>query len=309
MAEGFFGAPRVYGKVEESASLRRQRPAKVRKDRSHRGLAGRIARVLLALLLLSAAVWAGWSAVDYGLSNPRFHLASVDIHGAEFAAPSQMEEKFLADKGKSILRVPLRRRGLEIEQIPWVRSAAVGRIFPNRLWVEVRERVPIAFLWGPDGMALVDEEGVILDAPQKASFTFHVVRGVSSEDSPETRRSKMQLFQALMEELNSGDPSYSETVSEVDLRDPDNVRVVVADSTGAILLHLGREDFLARYRVYLGHIQEWKQKFPSVQSIDLRYGGQVIINTDPATEPMPPADFNPSGESFPSQASRPKAAL
>ena len=309
MAEGFSGASRVYGKVEESASLRRQRPAKVGKQRHRRGLASPIAKILLVLLLLSAAVWAGWSAVDYGLSNPRFHLASVKIHGAEFAAQSQLEEKFLADKGKSILRVPLRRRGREIEQIPWVRSAAVGRIFPNRLWVEVRERVPIAFLWGPDGVALVDEEGVILDAPQKASFKFHVIRGVSSEDSLETRRSKMQLFQTLMEELNSGDPPYSETISEVDLQDPGDVRVVVADSAGAILLHLGREDFLARYRIYLGHIQEWKQKFPSIQSIDLRYGGQVIINSSPATEPIPPADINASGESFPSQASHPQAAL
>ena len=303
MSERRFETARYYGDVEESASLRRQRPVKVRKDRFRRGLAGRVWRGVLAVLLVSVSIWAVWSAVEFGLTNPRFHLASVDIHGAEFVAPSQLEEKFLADKGKSILRVPLRQRGREIEQLPWVRSAAVGRIFPNRLWVEVQERVPVAFVSSPAGMALVDKEGVILDYPQKASFTFPVVRGIFGRDSSETRRSRMQLFQALMEELSSGDPPYSEKISEVDLRDPRDARVVVADSAGAVLLHLGEENFLARYRVYLGHIQEWKQKFSSIQSIDLRYGGQVVINADPAGESAPPADFGSSTED-----SRPNAA-
>ena len=302
MSERRFETVRDYVKTEETAALRRQRPAKVRKDRFRRSLASRVWRGFLAVLLVSASLWAVWSAVDFGLYNPRFHLASVEIHGAEFVAPSQLEEKFLADQGKSILRAPLRQRTQEIEQIPWVRSAIVGRIFPNRLWVEVQERVPVAFVSIPAGMALVDEEGVILDYPQKASFTFPVVRGISGRDSPETRRSRMQLFQALMEELSSGDPPYSEKISEVDLRDPRDARVVVADSAGAVLLHLGEEDFLARYRVYLGHIQEWKQKFSSIQSIDLRYGGQVVINADPAGESAPPADFGSSTE-----GSRPNA--
>ncbi len=305
MSERRFETARYYGKPEESASLRRQRPVKVRKDRFRRGLAGRVWRGFLAVLLVSATVWVVWSAVEFGLYNPRFHLASIEIHGAEFVAQSQMEEMFLADRGKSILRAPLRQRGREIEQLPWVRSAAVGRIFPNRLWVEVQERVPVAFVWSPAGMALVDEEGVILDYPQKAVFTFPVVRGISGDDSPETRRSRMQLFQAVMEELNSGDPPYSEKISEVDLRDPRDARVVVADSAGAILLHLGKEDFLARYRIYLGHIQEWKQKFPSIQSIDLRYGGQVVINADPARGSAPPADFGSSAEQSRPNASRP----
>lgn len=304
-----FDTVRDYSKLEETASLRRQRPVKVRKDRFRQSLASRVWRGFLAVLLVSASLWAVWSAVEFGLYNPRFHLASVEIHGAEFVAPSQLEEKFLKDKGKSILRAPLRQRTQEIEQIPWVRSAVVGRIFPNRLWVEVQERVPVAFVSGPAGMALVDEEGVILDYPQKASFTFPVVRGISGKDSPETRRSRMRLFQAVMEELSSGDPPYSEKISEVDLRDPRDARVVVADSAGAVLLHLGKEDFLARYRVYLGHIQEWKQKFSSIQSIDLRYGGQVVINANPARESAPPADFGSFAEASRPKPSRPNASL
>ena len=308
MSERRFETARYYGKAEESASLHHQRPVKVRKDRFRRGLAGRVWRGFLAVLLVSVSIWAVWSAVEFGLYNPRFHLASVEIRGAEFVAQSQLEEKFLADQGKSILRVPLHQRGREIEQLPWVRYAAVGRIFPNRLWVEVQERVPVAFVSIPAGMALVDEEGVILDYPQKASFTFPVVRGISGKDSPETRRSRMQLFQAVMEELNSGDPPYSEKISEVDLRDPRDARVVVADSAGAVLLHLGEEDFLARYRIYLGHIQEWKQKFSSIQSIDLRYGGQVVINADPAGESAPSADFGSSAKTSRPKAARPNAA-
>ena len=73
-------------------------------------------------------------------------------------------------------------------------------------------------------------------------------------------------------------------ISEVDLEELNDLRVVVVEGSGAIILHLGQENFLSRYLVYLGHIAEWKQKFPEIQSVDLRYERQVVINGDAKTE-------------------------
>jgi cell division protein FtsQ len=46
------------------------------------------------------------------------------------------------------------------------------------------------------------------------------------------------------------------------------------------VVHLGASDFLQRYKLYVGHIAEWRQQFPNLQSVDLRYEGQVVVNPD-----------------------------
>ncbi len=51
-----------------------------------------------------------------------------------------------------------------------------------------------------------------------------------------------------------------------------------------MVVHLGKEDFLPRYKLYVTHIAEWRQQFQNVQSVDLRYEGQVIVNPDKPAE-------------------------
>ena len=45
-----------------------------------------------------------------------------------------------------------------------------------------------------------------------------------------------------------------------------------------MVVHLGAQDFLPRYKVYVTHIAEWRQQFQNVQSVDLRYEGQDRSN-------------------------------
>jgi cell division protein FtsQ len=68
----------------------------------------------------------------------------------------------------------------------------------------------------------------------------------------------------------------------MDLRDPDDVKITVADDAGAVLVHLGDSSFLDRFNIYKSHIQEWRAKFSKVESVDLRYDRQVIVNPDTA---------------------------
>ncbi len=89
--------------------------------------------------------------------------------------------------------------------------------------------------------------------------------------------------------LNSGPPNYVKQLSEVDLSDPENVKVTANDPGGTMVVHLGKEDFLPRYKLYVTHIAEWRQQFQNVQSVDLRYEGQVIVNPDKEKTPEKPS--------------------
>jgi cell division protein FtsQ len=46
------------------------------------------------------------------------------------------------------------------------------------------------------------------------------------------------------------------------------------------MIFLGSSDFLARFKLYVGHVAEWRQQFQNLQSVDLRYEGQIVVNPD-----------------------------
>lgn len=90
----------------------------------------------------------------------------------------------------------------------------------------------------------------------------------------------MKLYSRLVSALDEGGAHYTKDLSEVDLSDPENVKVTVVDPAGAVLVHLGNDQFLERFRVYLSHVSEWRQQFVKLESVDLRYDGQIIVNPD-----------------------------
>jgi cell division protein FtsQ len=46
------------------------------------------------------------------------------------------------------------------------------------------------------------------------------------------------------------------------------------------LVHLGSSNYLERYKIYVTHLQEWQQQFDKLESVDLRYDRQIIVNPD-----------------------------
>ena len=109
----------------------------------------------------------------------------------------------------------------------------------------------------------------------------------------------MKIYNRLVSELGGNDDgdgferqpnggtNYVKQLSEVDLSDPENVKVTANDPGGTMVVHLGKEDFLPRYKLYVSHIAEWRQQFQNVQSVDLRYEGQVVVNPDKTTSEKP----------------------
>jgi len=270
--------------LEESPYLRRQRQVAVRRTMLDRGKAGRLKKLVLAALPVGVLGLAGYQVVAFALNDARFAVSEhrVEVSGLNHVARQQIVEKFAGDVGRSIFRVPLEKRRAMLEEISWVESAAVARDWPDRLRVKVQEREPVAFLRTRTGLFLVDARGVALERPARGAFTFPVITGFAENDPPEARRERMRLFLALMEDLDREGARHSLDISEVDLRDSEDARVIVPgrDGSEAVLLHMGDSNFLARYRIYLAHIREWRQQFEKIQSIDLRYESQIVVNPD-----------------------------
>ena len=134
----------------------------------------------------------------------------------------------------------------------------------------------------------MDGLGVVMDLPAGAArkYSFPVIVGIGHSEPLSTRAARMKIYAQLVRDLDSGGANYSHDLSDVDLSDPEDVKVTVADPNGEVLVHLGSSDYLERFKVYVAHIQEWRQQFQKVRSVDLRYDRQVIVNPDESNLPQ-----------------------
>jgi cell division protein FtsQ len=262
---------------------RADRRVTVRKGALPKKTAGRIRIAIIAAAALSLAAVAYGSVYSYGTRSWRFRMQSSDdisVSGLHKVPRSQVMDVLGGDIGRNVFFVPLEQRKKQLEEIPWVESASVMRLLPNRITVQIQERTPVAFAQIGSRIQLVDAHGVLMELPRKTHYSFPVVLGLGDSEPLSTRAAQMKIYARLTSELDAGGGHYSNDLSEVDLNDPENVKVTVADPAGAVLVHLGNEQFLERFKIYLSHVSDWRQQFQKLESVDLRYDGQIIVNPD-----------------------------
>jgi len=241
--------------------------------------------VALALVVVAILGAAGLGFYRYGERSWRFRVDSsdqIEVSGAEHVAHAHIMEVMGEDIGRNIFFVPLAQRKLQLEQIPWVESASVMRFVPNRLRIEIHERTPVAFVRVGSHISLIDAGGTLMELGPggKHKYSFAVIAGMNAGEPLSTRAARMKSYNELVRELDSSGAHYSQGLSEVDLTDTEDVKVLAADANGEVLVHLGASDYLRRYKIYVSHAREWRQQFDKLESVDLRYENQIIVNPD-----------------------------
>jgi cell division protein FtsQ len=191
-----------------------------------------------------------------------------------------MKLKAVEDQNRNVISLDLDEIRRSLEQIPWIRSVVVRRVLPDKLIIEVTERVPIAFARVDHATFLVDDQGVLLesDSEYPHEFDFPVITGLEAgveADALVRNKKRVTLYQKLIQALDGNGAGLSKDLSEVRLQDPGSLAVLLNDDS--VLVILGTEQLDQRFRRYLGMSSQIKQKFPQVDTVDLRFQDQVII--------------------------------
>ena len=253
--------------------------------------AGRIFLTLCALVVLGGLTTAGLLLKSYLERDARFRITGTeDIQATGLIEVSRAEllPVFGEDIGRNIFFVPLGERRRQLEQIPWIERATVMRLLPDQIRVSIVERQPVAFTRQGNQIGLVDANGVLLSmspaAMARHHYSFPVLTGIDPGDPAQARKTRMAVYLRLMAELDSAGQHYSEQISEIDLTDPEDARVMMPEQGTDILAHFGEDRFLERYRRYQEHIAEWRQQYPHLAAVDLRYDRQVVLEMASGTE-------------------------
>src|SRR5580704_8457050 len=268
---------------QESPFLRGQKRVSARRSSLPKKTANRLLWAVAAAAVVCAAGLAAAALYHYGEHSWRFRVESsdnIEVTGMQNVTKQQIMEVMGADIGRNIFFIPLTQQKAQLEQIPWVESASVMRFVPNRLKVEIHERTPVAFARVGPRMSLIDAGGTLMELTPKHKYSFPVILGMNPGEPLSTRAPRMKAYAEMVRDLDSGGARYSQDLSEVDLTDLEDVKVRVNDPAGDVLVHLGSSDYLRRYKVYVTHAQGWRQQFQKLESVDLRYDNQIIVNPD-----------------------------
>ncbi|HEY4355521.1 MAG TPA: FtsQ-type POTRA domain-containing protein [Acidobacteriaceae bacterium] len=244
--------------------------------------AGRVALAAGAVFALGV-VGAALLAVRYSmLHDDRFLLTAtshIEIEGNRHLTRSQIAGVFAPDLQHNIFHSPLAERQADLQRLPWVEQASVIRLLPDHLRVRIVERTPVAFVRQGTQIGLVDGNGVLLDMPQDdagdPNYSFPVLTGISASDPLSVRAARMDIYRRFMSELDSGGEKNSQTMSEVDVSNPEDVKALIGSPD--ILVHFGDENFLQRFKLFEQNLPQWKTQYPKLAAVDARYEHQLVL--------------------------------
>jgi cell division protein FtsQ len=274
---------------DEGTSSRRRRDEQPRQPWwKPSGTFGRALLGISTLLVVVGAAIGLHRTRQFFLHDSQFRIAgasNIQATGLNQVNRANLLSIFGADLGRNIFFVPLAERRAQLEQIPWVQSATVMRILPNQIHLSIVERTPVAFARQGQQIGLVDADGVLLEMSPAGMaqhhYSFPVLIGIDERDPLASRKVRMSLYLRLMSDLDSSGQHNSNQISEIDLTDPEDARVLMPGPGSDVMVHFGEDHFLERYQRYKAHIAEWRQQYPKLAEVDLRYDQQVVLQMTP----------------------------
>ncbi|MGH9559079.1 MAG: cell division protein FtsQ/DivIB [Bryobacteraceae bacterium] len=242
----------------------------------------RIAGPVIALaVVMFCALFAFYRIEQFMIRDDRFALngpdgspdtPTLEIDGAVHASRNRVETVFASDAGRSVFLMPLKERRGTLRSIDWVKDASVARIWPNRVIVHVSERKPVAFVTlAASRFGLIDEDGVILP-PVEDKFNLPVLAGVRASDPVTQRRECVHRMLRLTKDL--GDISK---ISQIDVSDPDNLKITQPSDGHLVTLYLGDRDFALRYQNFMRNFPEIKKRLPDAATLDMRLEDRITV--------------------------------
>ena len=269
---------------EKSMYLRKKVTPHIRKSYHFSRVMMRVLKLAAQTgLALASAALLVWMAI-YAYSSEQFKLRTIAFSGCRHLDCAALEASLRRELPSYTLQVDLQQLRERIEKETWVKRVEIRRILPSELDVYVQERVPLVILELRGELMLADEDGILLDKndPRYGKLDVPVFKGFAG-DGPEGYRQyqeenseRVRLGLRMLGELEAGSADYTRRISEVDLSDKANIRLMLVDDTAEI--QIGDRDFLKRFNKLISNMKEYqdlKGQYGEFASVDLRFDSQI----------------------------------
>jgi cell division protein FtsQ len=258
---------------------KRFRRAHVRPSRKSKVSGRQIWLLAKALLVLGAALYAGWRGTALVLGAPALQVSRLTVRGNERLSTGEVLAILDGLRGRNILTLNLSDWQERLLASPWVREAELRRMLPSRVEVEIRERRPIGIGRLAGALYLVDERGIVIDeyGPNYAEFDLPIIDGLAARPATgvgAVDENRAKLAARVMAALETR-PDLARMVSQIDVTDAHDAVVILEGDT--VMLRLGEQDFTDRIQEYLDLAPALRERVAEIDYVDLRFDDRLYV--------------------------------
>jgi len=272
---------------EKSRRPQRMAAEKLRKSHNIRRPLAAVLKLAGKVFIFAAAAALLLGSIFFAYTSDVFAVHNIAVEGCRRADVRGLEDIIRSEFPAHILRIDLPSLRDRLEQQPWIRRVEIRRILPSDLVVSVQERIPAAIIEVRGELMVADAEGVLLDRYQSnyGKLDVPVFKGLLGDDASGYHRqqdenaARVKLGLEMLADLDAGSPSYAGRISEVDVSDRSNLKVLLVDDTPELIL--GDRDFLRRFRRFMSNVDGYRQAklmYGEMTSIDLRFDGEIVYH-------------------------------
>ena len=255
----------------------------LRKILSHARSAGKVTGLALIIAFI---YWIGIQAYH----SEKFHVRDIAIYGCKELDPQMVEQIVRDNISGNVLDIEMDRLKERLEEVQWIQYVEIRRVLPSGLIIRVHERIPSVILQMKDTMMVADSNGILLDRydTRYGKLDVPVFRGIVGDDFDSYRlyqqENSARIRNALnmLAEIESGDPLYVKKISEVDISDSNNLKIMLVDDTAEI--QLGNEDYFKRLHTFMNSpvYREMKEKKADIAVVYLQFKNNIVYSSERA---------------------------
>jgi cell division septal protein FtsQ len=227
---------------------KRRRAAKpaARRAKSGGNFANFFVPLFLIFCILFCLGFLGFMGYRTVTASEFFDVKNIDVRGAIYASRNDIEKIVAANTEKSgVWNADLIEIKQKVERLDFVKTAAVSRVLPDGVRVNLIERAPKAVVRLSAGDFWADEEGVIVAQVGKTgALPPFVIRGwdeSKTDKAVKENQLRVKLFQKMLEEWKTFE--LDKRVKVVEMTDLTEPKAIIEDSGETVEIVLAKDNF------------------------------------------------------------------
>lgn len=244
-----------------------------------------LGRLLTVTIILFSLAYTLQYAQNSAYGRQRFSIRHLDFTGIHNADKTALEVLVRRSLPASLLQFDPAEIRQIVESEPWIKSATVRRVFPDRVVIAVEERQPAAIATIDGEFYVVDADGNVLDryGARHKSVDGPIVKGlinVARENAKEDNQARMSAYLAVIADFKTAPEDLLTHISEIDVENPRKVALIPTDEP--IPIFVGNQAFLHRYQTFLdnrGTYDELKRQYGTIEYVDVTLEDKIIFHT------------------------------
>jgi len=258
----------VKNKTAPMAAKRRRKTSAVRRSKKNAGnFANFFVPFFFILCIMFCLGFLGFMGYRTVTASEFFDVKKIDVRGLNRASKSDVEAIVSSQTEKSgAWNADLNIIKEKVEKLAFVKSAAVSRVLPDGVRVNLIERVPKAIVRINGNDFWADDEGVVLAPVGKNEERLpFVMRGwdeTKTDEANKDNQARIKIYQKMLEEWRSFE--LANRVQSVDLSDFKNPQVVVVSDGVTKKVFLPKDNFGKKLQLALEHLAGREKDFAGV---------------------------------------------